>query len=838
MRILIICPHLSTGGQPMVALKRVESLVKDHEVYLIEYRQIAWSYIVQRDKIKNILGDRFISLGNVWGDGEELRDHFQDHIERINPDIIHMEEIPEMFNYGGIRKEHADWLYRPDRHYKIVETTHTTTYDVSQKTYFPDKFVFMSKYSQKEYSRYNIPSSVVEYPVEKLEKNKGQAIRQLNFNPEYFHILNVGLFTNGKNQRYVFDIAKRMQEYKIHFHFVGNQAENFSDYWKPLMDQKLDNCFVYGERNDVDLFYQACDLVIHPSILELNPLVIKEATSYDLPVYLNNILTYDNMYDSYKNIKYITMDLNKDIKLIESNFNFKRRDDNLIFKDLLVNEYKSILTQEVQEEVQEVVQEVQEKVQEEYLEYDVNFTDGARVELNGRTRLPFDIEIFDSNTNDLVYKTTLTPNTWCATINKCYKEYRIDINYKNQLVTSHKFDLKGKNVLIQLESRSIGDTLAWIPYVEEFRQKHDCKVFCVTFWNNWFINTYKDIKFLQPGFTDKIENLYAKYLIGWFQPVDTNKNPVDYKKIPLQKTASDILGLEYKEIVPKIEIAEGVRPIKEKYVCIAQFSTANTKHWHYPSKNSNKGWQIIVDWLNAQGYKVMVISKQSTSLNNVIDRTGDFPIEHRINELKWCEFFIGVGSGLSWLAWAVGKKVVMISGFSNPFCEFQTNNINVHNYNVCNGCFNKHMFDRADWNWCPEHKDTDRQFECSINITPQMVIDRIVNSKLVENIQQFDLHKYNDNIITLYESNINIVYEKDNNKFIIGYSGQEDTPQLSIDFKDFNTKRSYHVVSDIKLSKSYTIWCVPGEVIHQKTNKLLITFYEKSKILDIEFDLK
>ncbi len=821
MRILIIAPHLSTGGAPQVSLKRVEALIKSHDVYLIEYRQIAWSYVVQRDKLINILGEKFISLGNIWGDTEELRDKFQEYIEKINPDIIHMEEIPEMFNYGGIRKEHADWLYRANRPYKIVETTHTSTYDVNQKIWLPDKFIFMSKYSQKEYSKFNIPSAVVEYPVEKLEKNKSQAIKQLNLNPEYFHVLNVGLFTSGKNQGYVFEIAKMLQDYKIHFHFVGNQADNFKDYWMPLMEQKLDNCFVYGERNDVDLFYQASDLVIHPSLLELNPLAIKEATSYDLPVYLNNLTTYDNMYESYKNIKFLTMDLNKDVKLIEKNFNLKRRDDNLTFTDLLVNEYQSTTHD-------------QKQTQEEYLEYDVNFTDGARVELHGRTKLPFDVEIFESETNNLVYKTTLSPNTWCTTSNKCYKEYNININYKNQLVASHKFDLKGKNVLINFESKSIGDTLAWIPYVEEFRQKHQCNVYCVTFWNEWFVNTYTNVKFLPVG-SPNPENLYAKYLIGWFQPVDPNRNPIDYKKIPLQKTASDILGLEYKEIRPKIEIAEGVRPIKEKYVCIAQFSTANTKHWHYPSKNSNKGWQTIVNWLNAQGYKVMVISKQPTSLQNVIDRTGDFPIEHRINELKWCEFFIGIGSGLSWLAWAVGKKVVMISGFTFPFCEFQTNNINVHNFNVCNGCFNKFQFDRGDWNWCPEHKDTDRQFECSINITPQMVIDRIVTSGLVVETQNFDLNE--EPSIVINKSDVTISYEKDVNKFTIGYTGQEDTPQISVDFKDFNTNRSYHIIADMKLSKNYTIWCVPGEVVHKLTNKLLITFYEKNKILDVIFEI-
>ena len=68
MRILILIPHASTGGQPMVALKRIESLIKEHDVYVIEYRQIAWSFVVQRNKMIKLLGDKFISLGNVWGD--------------------------------------------------------------------------------------------------------------------------------------------------------------------------------------------------------------------------------------------------------------------------------------------------------------------------------------------------------------------------------------------------------------------------------------------------------------------------------------------------------------------------------------------------------------------------------------------------------------------------------------------------------------------------------------------------------------------------------------------------------------------------------------------------
>lgn len=816
---------MSTGGMPQVALKRVEYLNNEHDIYVIEYRQIAWSFVVQRNRMIEILGDKFISLGNVWSDDDKKRDKFIDIVKEINPDIIHMEEMPEMFIFG-MKKEHSDWLYRKDRIYKIVETTHTSTFNIDDKVYFPDKFMFVSKHSQNEYKKFDIPSSLVEYPVEKLEKNKSESIKKLELNPNYFHILNVGLFTSGKNQGYLFQMAKKMKDYKVHFHFVGNLAENFSDYWKPLLENKLDNCFIHGEREDVDLFYQAADVLIHPSMLELNPLAIKEATSYDLPVYLNNLSTYLDTYDSYKNVKYLTMNIDDDINQLLNSFNIKKINDNKNFSDYLIEEYNSL----------SIDKSINKKVStDNYYSYDISFIDGARVEIKGSNNAEFEIEFLDNNDNSVIYKTTILNNYWCSTNIKYYKEYKINIFNRNQLLVSHVFDLKGKNVLIQLDSKSIGDTIAWFPYAEEFGKKHQCNVYCSTFWNSWFRKEYPDINFIEPGDMN-IPNLYAKYNIGWYTPIDFTRNPIDYKKIPLQKTASDILGLEFKEIVPKITIPDGVRPIQEKYVCIGQFATANSKHWHYPFKDSNRGWQILVDWLNAQGYKVMVISKQSTNLQNIIDMTGDFPIEHRINQLKHCEFYIGVGSGLSWLSWAVGKKVVMISGFSNPICEFKTNVINVHNYNVCNGCFNKYEFDRGDWNWCPNHKDTDRHFECSINITPQMVADRIISSKLVRNAIDFNFNEYDTNI-TLNKNDILLNYVRNENKFNVLYKNDIDTPKINIDIRDFYTNKLLYTISEISLSKNYSIWCVPGDILYHKTNKLLIVFSEKTKLVEIEFNI-
>lgn len=693
MRIVIIIPHASTGGLPQVALKRVESLVKNNDVYVIEYNYISWSYVVQRDKMKDILNNKFISLGD---------NNLISIIQEINPDIIHMEEMPEMF----IKQEYIDWLYRADRTYKITECTHTSA-SINKKN-LPDKFMFVSEYSKQQYINLNVPTTVVEYPIENLEKNQSLARKQLNFDPDYLNIINVGLFTQGKNQKYLFDLAKKLKDFKVRFHFVGNMADNFQDYWQPILAEKqkdiYDNCFIYGEREDIDLFYQAADLLIHPSLLELNPLVIKEATSYNLPIFLNNLPTYLNMYDEYKNVKYLNMSLDLDKDLIFDCFNIKKIDDNRTFSSDLNQEYANILQKNT-----------------DYT-YNISYDDGCRVEINGTSKNIFTVEIYDND--KIIYKNDLTVNNWCKTYYKYYIDYTVKIYENGELIVNEKMDLINKNVLIVLDSSSIGDTLAWFPYVEEFRKTHNCKVYCATFWNSWFIDQYPDIIFINHG--DKIDNIYAKYNIGWYQQSNNYLNPIDYKKQPLQKTASDILGLPYKEIAPKINIANGARPIEDKYICIAQYSTANAKHWHF-----DHGWQILVDWLNSKGYKVMVISKQKTTLKNIIDHTGNFPIEHRINELKHCEFFIGIGSGLSWLAWAVGKKVVMISGFSDPICEFKSNMINVHNFNVCNGCFNKYEFDRGDWNWCPEHKNTDRQFECSKHITPEMVIDHIINNKLI-----------------------------------------------------------------------------------------------------------
>ena len=132
--------------------------------------------------------------------------------------------------------------------------------------------------------------------------NKEHYQNLLGLDPEYKHIIHIGVFTHGKNQGYAFEIARILQKYKVKFHFIGNQAGNFIDYWKPIMETKPDNCIVWGEREDVDTFLQASDIHLFTSNMELNPLAIKESLEYDLPTFIFNLHTYKEKYNNEDNI--------------------------------------------------------------------------------------------------------------------------------------------------------------------------------------------------------------------------------------------------------------------------------------------------------------------------------------------------------------------------------------------------------------------------------------------------------------------------------------------------------------------------------------------------------
>ena len=244
-----------------------------------------------------------------------------------------------------------------------------------------------------------------------------------------------------------------------------------------------------------------------------------------------------------------------------------------------------------------------------------------------------------------------------------YTNWIIEI-YKNGVLKHiDTFNPRDKVIFIKMDGYALGDNLAWFPYFVQFKKIHNCQLICSTFFNQLFKDEYPDILFVEPNTI--IHNIYAQYYVGGGKnenPHYTNTSTFDR---PLQKVAADLLGLKYEEIKPKITINKEKKNIIGDYVCLSEWCSGKDKMW-------NGDWQQVVNFYLSKGLNVVVISKEPTQLKGVINKTGDIPLEDRISDLYHSKYFIGISSGLAWLAWSVGTHVVMISDYTPVFHEFQS----------------------------------------------------------------------------------------------------------------------------------------------------------------------
>lgn len=313
MNILHITPHLSTGGLPEF-LYNIIKTDKINNLYCLEYQFLGGDFNVQRNKIKKLLNSNFF-------------EHTQlSSIDINNFDIIYLQEIPEYF----MSENDCMFLYNSDRKYKIIESSHDSSFSIENKKYFPDCFGLIADCQEKEFKKLNIPIIRIELDFEKKEKNKQKYLKELNLNPNFKHVINVGIFSPRKNQKEFLEYAKYFKNEDIVFHFVGVIADNFIDYHKNLINEakKYKNIKIWGQRNDVYKFYNIADLFIftskgNTSDKETKPLVIKEASEYNIPTLIYNLDNYNSYYDKYDNIQYLSNDFDENIKKIKNILNIE-----------------------------------------------------------------------------------------------------------------------------------------------------------------------------------------------------------------------------------------------------------------------------------------------------------------------------------------------------------------------------------------------------------------------------------------------------------------------------------------------------------------------------------
>jgi len=295
-RILFVAPHLSTGGMPQYLFKKIECLLNEAEIYCIEFNNISDLYVVQRNRIKGLIGERYYQLGADKNQILEI-------VESVCPDVIHFDEFVESF----ISDEICEKIFAPNRPYFIFETCHSNNAKPQDKLWAPDKFVMVNEWMVERFKDLGVPLDILEYPIDDFKRpDRIEALQKLGLDPAKKHVLNVGLFTRGKNQAELIDYARQLEHLPVEFHFIGNQAPNFQDYWEPLLKDLPSNCKIWGERNDTDDFYAAVDLFVFTSTWELNPIVIKECLSWKLPILMRKLDSYKNSYDGNPFVSYLS----------------------------------------------------------------------------------------------------------------------------------------------------------------------------------------------------------------------------------------------------------------------------------------------------------------------------------------------------------------------------------------------------------------------------------------------------------------------------------------------------------------------------------------------------
>jgi len=373
-----------------------------------------------------------------------------------------------------------------------------------------------------------------------------------------------------------------------------------------------------------------------------------------------------------------------------------------------------------------------------------DFNDGARVMVPeiapemGQWR----VRLSDGVTSNVLFDARLKGGVVAST-KKFFVPFVVDVwlisaQGEERHVLHHELDLRGKKVLVQLPVGTLGDTLGWLPAVLRFGRSSGAEVTCTIsdVILPLLVEANPDVRLVghdvakkQPEFS---QGFYATYNIGlFFADKECTRQPTDFRHVGLHRTAAYILGVDPWDDTPaRLTIEDDTAPIEGPYVCIATQASTQCKYWNNPG-----GWHEVIRFLKAQGYRVICIDQKSYHGTGFVwnhiphgaeDETGNRPLSERARWLKHASFFIGLSSGLAWLAHAAGTPVVMISGFTHPNNEFATP-WRVINWHTCNSCWNdpEHQFNHTDFLWCPRHAGTERQFECTRLITGRQVIHTV-----------------------------------------------------------------------------------------------------------------
>jgi autotransporter strand-loop-strand O-heptosyltransferase len=286
--------------------------------------------------------------------------------------------------------------------------------------------------------------------------------------------------------------------------------------------------------------------------------------------------------------------------------------------------------------------------------------------------------------------------------------------------------------LIEIQSDALGDSVGAMAIIEKWRQEtgKDISVLCKH--PDLFISSYRDITIYKKSDADvkftPEEGIWYVNNVPHTERINTT-----YKfDVPLLDGYAKDFNISSEGAVLKVDGVSGVRPIKAKYVCIGVHSTAQCKYWNHPG-----AWDELCKMLRKKGLTPVVVEKDfsfgiighmNEVPNKAVKKIG-MSFSEVLNYIQHSEMFIGLSSGLTWVAQGLGKPTVIISNATSKDNEYiDDKTLRIFEESVCHGCFHKYPFNTSDWLWCPVYRnDEARRFICTKAITPESVMQQIEN---------------------------------------------------------------------------------------------------------------
>ncbi len=360
--------------------------------------------------------------------------------------------------------------------------------------------------------------------------------------------------------------------------------------------------------------------------------------------------------------------------------------------------------------------------------------DGLKIDFNNGIRLQvpegnWHVTIGDYDSGLVFYDRDIS-KTIVISMEKFYVHWQVEVFRDGTPVFAHIFDPAGQKVRLVFNSKLLGDMQSFLPYVPVARDWFRADIYCTIdeSMKTVFRRLLPDIR-LQD---ESEEGTYATFYLnasidfpGWL--------PLDGRTVPMIHTGRFILGLP--SAAEKLPWVPGPRTIQEPYVCIGVQASSVEKGWLYPG-----GWEEVTALLKERGYRVLCIDRDKKMEEEGFtveipkgaeDFTGNRSLLERADMLHHAEFFVGLSSGLSWLAWTADCPVVMIGGFTTYWYEFLTP-YRVFNRVACNGCFNDRRIYWKENTCARQEKGSENVLKCSKTITPRMVmaaVDRLIADK-------------------------------------------------------------------------------------------------------------